>query len=44
MRSIWDIPAAPYENKLYGHPSPKPLALFVTVAAASPTNFARVLR
>ena len=28
MRSVWDILAAPHENKLYGHPSPKPLALF----------------
>ena len=28
MRSVWDILAAPHENKLYGHPSPKPVALF----------------
>ena len=27
MRSVWDIPAAPRENR-YRHPSPKPLALF----------------
>jgi DNA modification methylase len=28
MGSVWDILAAPHENKPYGHPSPKPLALF----------------
>ncbi len=28
MRSVWDILAAPQENKPYGHPSPKPVALF----------------
>jgi DNA modification methylase len=28
MRSVWDILAAPRENKLYRHPSPKPVALF----------------
>ena len=32
MRSVWDILAAPQENKLYGHPSPKPVALFDTDA------------
>ena len=28
LRDVWDIPCAPHENKRYGHPSPKPLALF----------------
>ena len=28
LRDVWDIPAAPQENKRYGHPSPKPLALY----------------
>ena len=28
MRDVWDIPAAPHENKKYRHPSPKPLALY----------------
>ena len=27
MRDVWDIPAAPQENR-YGHPSPKPLAVY----------------
>lgn len=27
MRDVWDIPAAPHENKPYGHPSPKPIAV-----------------
>jgi DNA modification methylase len=28
LRDTWDIPAAPHENKRYGHPSPKPLAVY----------------
>jgi DNA modification methylase len=28
LRDVWDIPAAPHENKPYGHPSPKPLAVY----------------
>jgi site-specific DNA-methyltransferase (adenine-specific) len=28
MRTIWDIPHNPSENRRYGHPSPKPLALY----------------
>ena len=27
LRTVWDIPAAPHENKPYRHPSPKPLAV-----------------
>jgi DNA modification methylase len=27
-RDVWDIPANPHENKAYGHPSPKPLAVY----------------
>jgi DNA modification methylase len=28
MCNVWDIPAAPHENRLYGHPTPKPVALY----------------
>ena|SRR5579863_952393 len=28
LRDTWDIPAAPHENRRYGHPSPKPLAVY----------------
>jgi DNA modification methylase len=28
LRDVWDIPHNPTENKRYGHPSPKPLALY----------------
>jgi len=28
LRDVWDIPCAPHENKRYGHPSPKPIALY----------------
>jgi DNA modification methylase len=28
LRDVWDIPSASHENRRYGHPSPKPIALY----------------